>query len=303
MLRCSRCAASTSSSRAPRRSCPRPRAPVRCPPPASVGGAVGSRGRWRCSSLRCPVFRRHRRGAGGDLRHPPAAPGPHRPARRAGPAPPRPALRTRQHGAAVGGGREAQHGHHRQPPVRSPSSLAGGLIVAFPEGGGGLGLRLGCARQVRVDPARPLRRERCVWRRRAPGRRARIAQSPRWQNRGGEAVPMAAVSSSSLDPRSDSLLYSRYRQPRSNTPSGVDSTQLCHVISYRQPSTCCACTTCRIFRASQPSCTHNQQPTTRQQHDVKRQKGPEEGGGRRLPVRVGGRRGLRSATLQRSQPV
>eukprot|EP01045_Picozoa_sp_COSAG04_P020041 COSAG04_NODE_2009_length_5010_cov_3.534514_5_plen_184_part_00 len=90
--------------------------------------------------------------------------------------------------------------------------------------------------------------------------------------------------------------------PRSNTPSGVDSTQLCHVISYRQPSTCCACTTCRIFRASQPSCTHNQQPTTRQQHDAERQKGPEEGGGRGLPVRVGGRRGLRSATLQRSQP-
>ena len=178
MLRCSRCAASTSSSRAPRRSCPRPRAPVRCPPPASVGGAVGSRGRWRCSSLRCPVFRRHRRGAGGDLRHPPAAPGPHRPPRRAGPAPPRPSLRARQHGAAVGGGREAQHGHHRQPPVRSPPSLAGGLTVAFR--GRAVGLRLGCARQVRVDPTRSLRRERCVWRRRAPGRRARIAQSPRW---------------------------------------------------------------------------------------------------------------------------
>ena len=45
---------------------------------------------------------------------------------------------------------------------------------------------------------------------------------------------------------------------------------------------------------------HNQ-PTTRQQHDARRQEVLQEGGGG-LPVRVGARCGLRSATLQRSQP-
>ena len=157
MLRCSRCAASTSSSRAPRRSCPRPRAPVRRPrSPASE--APLARGRWRCSSLTCRVLRRHRRGAGGDLRHPPAAPGPHRPARRAGPAPPRPALRTRQHGAAVGGGREAQHGHHRQLAVRLTKASQTGWLFIIGRSCAEAGLcAAGTSRSYAIPPSRALR--------------------------------------------------------------------------------------------------------------------------------------------------
>ena len=77
---------------------------------------------------------------------------------------------------------------------------------------GTVGLRLGWAagtsRSYAIPPSRALRLAATPW----PPSPDRL-ESPRRAKSRGEAVSMAAVSSSSLDPRSDSLLHSGYRQP------------------------------------------------------------------------------------------